>query len=129
MKRTLLPIALLLVFSVGCKKCSENPVGPTVDVVVDCLQQDQGKIGSLASDLLPLITGQNPDWATFEQRAKDAGLNIGGCVAAELIQKYLAPPPGNAAPSPENGQAARATMDHIRASFNGARFKTDQGTL
>ena len=122
-------LALALVFATSCKDCGKGPVGPAVHVIVDCLQQDQGKIGSLAAELLPLITGANPDWTTFYAKAKDAGINIGGCVAAELINKYLAPPPGNAAPSPENGQAARATMDKLRADFNGATFKTSQGEL
>jgi hypothetical protein len=122
-------LALLLLFASSCKKCSDTPVGPVVQVIVDCLQQDQSKIGSLASELLPLITGANPDWSTFYAKAKDAGINIGGCVAADLINRYLAPPPGNAAPAPEAGQAARATMDKLRADFGGATFKTAQGTL
>lgn len=129
MKRHVLTIAFVLAFASSCKKCSETPVGPAVHVVIDCLQQDQGKIGSLASELLPLLQGDSPDWATFEQKAEAAGINIGGCVAAELIQRYLAPPPGNAAPAPQNGVDGRATMDRIRAKFNGATFKTDQGEL
>ena len=122
-------VAFVLLFSTSCKKCSDSPVGPAVHVVVDCLAQDQQRIGSLATELLPLITGGSPDWTTFYQKAKDAGINIGGCVAAELINRYLAPPPGNAAPPPEQGQAARATMDKLRADFGGATFKTAQGEL
>ena len=122
-------VALIFVLATSCKDCGKGPVGPAVHVVVDCLQQDQGKLGELAQELLSLITGANPDWATFYTKAHAAGINIGGCVAAELIQKYLAPPPGNAAPSPENGQAARATMDKLRADFGGATFKTAQGEL
>lgn len=122
-----LVLAFVLVVAASCKKCSDNPVGPAVHVVIDCIAQDQGKLGDLAQELLPLIaTG---DWTAFYQKAKDAGVSIGGCVAAELINKYLAPPPGNAAPSPEQGQAARATMDKLRADFGGATFKTSQGQL
>ena len=127
MKRRILSLAFVLVFASSCKKC-DGPVAP-VAAVIDCIQQDQGKLGALAAELLPLITGSSPDWATFYQKAKDAGVSIGGCVAAELINRYLAPPPGNAAPSPENGQAARSTMDKLRADFGGATFKTSQGTL
>ena len=127
MKRHLLAIALVLVFASSCKKC-DGPVVP-VATIIDCLQQDQGKLGSLAAELLPLITGGSPDWATFYQKAKDAGVSIGGCVAADLINRYLAPPPGNAAPSPEAGKLARETMDKLRADFGGASFKTSQGTL
>jgi len=127
-KRHFLSLAFLLVFATGCKKCSDTPVVP-VATIIDCLQQDQGKLGSLAAELLPLITGSSPDWATFYQKAKDAGVSIGGCVAADLINRYLAPPPGNAAPSPEAGQAARTTMERLRTDFGGATFKTSQGTL
>ena len=127
MKRHLLAIALVLVFASSCKRC-DSPVVP-VAAIIDCLQQDQGKLGSLAAELLPLITGGSPDWATFYQKAKDAGVSIGGCVAADLINRYLAPPPGNAAPSPEAGKLARETMDKLRADFGGASFKTSQGTL
>ena len=120
-------LAALAIAFAGCP-CKTDPavVGR---IVIDCLVQDQAKIGSLAAELLPLLQGDSPDWATFEQKAKDAGVNIGGCVAADLINRYLAPPPGNAAPSPENGQAARDAMDRIRATFGGASFKTAQGEL
>jgi hypothetical protein len=127
-KRHLLAIALVLVFASSCKKCSDGPVVP-VAAIIDCLQQDQGKLGSLAAELLPLITGSSPDWATFYAKAKAAGVSIGGCVAAELINKYLAPPPGNAAPSPEAGKVARDTMEKLRTDFGGAKFKTAQGQL
>jgi hypothetical protein len=122
-------LALALVFASSCKDCGKGPIGPAVNVVIDCLMQDQGKIGSLSAELLPLISGASPDWATFQSKAEAAGISIGGCVAAALIQKYLAPPPGNAAPSPEAGQAARATMESLRKKFNGATFTTDQGVL
>jgi hypothetical protein len=127
-KRHILSLALVLVFASSCKKCSDGPVVP-VATIIDCLQQDQGKLGSLAAELLPLITGSSPDWATFYQKAKDAGVSIGGCVAADLINRYLAPPPGNAAPSPEAGKVARDTMEKLRTDFGGAKFKTAQGQL
>jgi hypothetical protein len=127
-KRHVLSLAFVLLFASSCKKCSDGPVIPVV-AIIDCLAQDQAKIGSLAAELLPLITGANPDWAQFYQKAKDAGVSIGGCVAAELINRYLAPPPGNAAPSPEAGRLARDTMEKLRTDFGGAKFKTAQGQL
>jgi hypothetical protein len=123
-KRIALFVALSIAFS-GCP-CKPDPV-VVGKIVVDCLVQDKAKMEALAAELLPLIaTG---DWTTFYQKAKDAGVSIGGCVAAELINRYLAPPPGNAAPTPQQGQAARATMDKLRADFNNATFKTSQGEL
>lgn len=123
--RFLLALVLALASTVACKPY----VGPVAHVIIDCLGQDQGKLEGLAAELAPLLQGEKPDWAAFESKSIAAGVNIGGCVAAELLQKYLAPPPGNAAPTPENGQAARETQERIRAKFNGANFKTKQGTL
>jgi len=129
--RLLARLGIVLLFSFATTSCNgcKPYVGPVAHVIVDCLAQDQSKLEALAAELLPLLAGQKPDWATFKEKSISAGVNIGGCVAADLIQKYLAPPPGNAAPSPENGQAARAAQDEIRAKFNGASFKTKNGTL
>lgn len=104
-------------------------VRPATHVVIDCFAQDQAKLETFAAELLPLFEGEQPNWATFQERAVDAGVNIGGCVAATLIQKYLAPAPGNAAPSPENSQAAHEAFEAVRKKFNGAQFKTEHGTL
>lgn len=127
MKRITIPlfVALSIAFAgCPCKKTDPVVVGK---IVVDCLVQNRADMDALKAELLPLIT--SGDWTAFYAKAKAAGVNIGGCVAAELINRYLAPPPGNAAPTPEQGQAARATMDKLRADFNGATFKTDQGEL
>lgn len=126
MKRLTIPllVALSIAFA-GCP-CKKDPV-VVAHVVIDCLAQNQADMAALAATLLPLIA--SGDWTQFYERAKQAGVDIGGCVAADLINKYLAPPPGNAAPTPEQGQAARATMDKLRADFGGATFKTAQGEL
>ena len=121
-------IRIALVLGLSGASCKPY-VGPVTHVVIDCLAQDQSKLESLALELLPFLAGESPNWAAFKEKAIGAGVNIGGCVAADLLQKYLAPPPGNAAPSPENGLAARATMEEIRGSFNGSAFKTKAGTL
>ena len=47
----------------------------------------------------------------------------------DLRTVRAAPPPGNAAPPAEAGQAAKAAMDRVRANFKGATFKTSQGEL
>jgi hypothetical protein len=120
-------LALVLVFAASCKDCGKGPVGPIAHIVIDCIAQDRAKLDALGAELQPLIAAG--DWTTFEAKANGGGAEIGGCIAAELINKYLAPPPGNAAPSPENGQNAKAAMDRVRANFKGATFKTSQGEL
>ncbi len=120
-------IALSIAFA-GCP-CKAPPVGPAIGAVIDCLSQDKTRIDAVTAELQPLLALESPNWEMFEAKAKAAGINIGGCVAAELINRYLAPAPGNAAPAPEAGEAARATMERLRASFGGATFKTAQGTL
>ena len=125
MKRAYLALFALSIAFAGCP-CKASPV-EVAHVVVDCIAQNRSDMDALAAQLLPLIaTG---DWAGFYAKAKDAGVSIGGCVAAELVQKYLAPPPGRAAPSPEAGKLARDTMEKLRRDFNGATFKTSQGEL
>lgn len=125
MKRVMLLIALSIAFP-GCACKKPDPV-VAGRVIIDCLAQNEGDLASLRAELLPLImTG---DWTAFEQKAKAAGIDIGGCVAAELINRYLAPAPGNAAPPPEQGIAARETMERLRAGWNGATFKTSHGEL
>lgn len=126
MKARVVALALLLAFASSCKDCGKGPVNP-VHVVIDCLAQDQAKLAELSAALLPLIAAG--DWTLFYQKAKEAGVSIGGCVAADLINKYLAPPPGNAAPSPEAGKLARDTINKLRIDFGGATFKTAAGEL
>lgn len=118
----LLALSLALV---GCP-CKTDPA-PIAKIVIDCIAQDRAKLDALGAELQPLIVAGN--WPAFEAKANGGGAEIGGCIAAELINRYLAPPPGNAAPSPEAGQSAKASMERIRATFKGATFKTDQGVL
>ena len=126
MNRIVTPLLLALTIAFAGCPCKPDPV-VAGKIIVDCLVQNRADMDKLAAELLPLIT--SGDWTAFYEKAKSAGVNIGGCVAAELINRYLAPPPGNAAPTPEQGQAARATMEQLRKDFNGATFKTAQGEL
>lgn len=120
----LLLVALTIAFA-GCP-CKKE-VEPVTKIVIDCIVQDRAKMDALGAELQPLIVAG--DWTTFEAKANGGGVEIGGCIAAELINRYLAPPPGNAAPPAAQGQSARTAMDHVRAKFNGATFKTTQGVL
>ena len=121
----LLIIALSIAFA-GCP-CKKEPIVPIAKIIVDCIAQDRAKLDALGAELQPLLVAN--DWPAFEAKANGGGLEIGGCIAAELINRYLAPPPGNAAPPATQGQAARATMERLRTGWKGATFKTSQGTL
>lgn len=124
MTRGVLLLAISIAFA-GCP-CKKEPV-VIAKIVVDCIAQDRAKLDALGAELQPLIAAG--DWTTFESKANGGGLEIGGCIAAELINRYLAPPPGNAAPPAAQGQAARASMERLRTGWKGATFKTSQGEL
>ena len=99
MKRGMLLVALSVAFA-GCP-CKKE-VEPVAKIVIDCIAQDRAKIDALGAELQPLIVAG--DWTTFEAKANGGGVEIGGCIAAELINRYLAPPPGNAAPPPRRAR-------------------------
>ncbi len=103
-------------------------------IVVDCTVQDAGRIAVLIATLrtappagCEATTGI--DWSCVEQKAIAEGQEIGGCAISELVQQYLPPPAGTAAPTVERGQAARAALEQVRAQFGGVTWRTTAGVL
>lgn len=125
--------ALLLIMLLGAAgagaltACSQtSPLHP----VVDCTVADQAQVQALIAELSPLLIGQSPDWTKIEKDAIAAGETIGGCALASVIQAYLAPKAGLAAPDPLTGQLAHAVLEDFRARFaGGATFRTRVGDL
>lgn len=107
--------------------CNPNGPGPVVaNGVIDCTGQNAGSIASLFADLKAKISGGS-SWAAIEADAKTAGMAIGGCALALLVQDYLG---GKGAPANGDGHAARGALEDFRASVaGGASFKTAAGNL
>lgn len=125
MKKLLLSLLIVFVLNVSCGHYARS----TAPLLIDCLTQDQTKLDALATEISPLINGDMPNWRLFQKRSIAAGVYVGGCTAAKLIQKYLAPSPGNSAPPPDKGWAAHNSFEEVRAEFNKAQFKTELGIL
>ncbi len=98
-------------------------------VVIDCLKQDQTSLIGLVGSLWAAFASSG-SWTDVEAQAIAAGKDLGGCALAEVVQHYLAPPRGRAAPPADKGQAARAALEDFRtAHAGGATFKTSAGML
>jgi len=111
----------------GC--VASPPVVAAGEIVIDCVSGDGAKIGDLVAKLWAAIASGG-SWTAVEQQAVASGQAIGGCALAEVVQRYLAPPPGRAAPDPESGRQARATLEHFRVVYaRSATFHTPAGNL
>jgi len=119
----LLAIALLH----AAPACGPNQPGPVIGTtVIDCTGQNASAVATLFADFKAKLTGGG-SWALIEADAKSAGVAIGGCALALLVQDYL----GNrGAPPRAEGNAARAALEDFRAKVaGGATFKTAAGNL
>lgn len=125
--------ALTLAALAGATGC--GPVRHAGDAVIDCLSADRAKIDATLADLGTKTRADGSrDWGAIEADALAAGVVIGGCALAELVQSLL--PAAPAAPAAEHAAAssddaaARQTFEHFRSTQAGnATFKTRLGTL
>ena len=104
--------------------------------VVDCLVADRAKIDATIVDLGGKTKPDGThDWAAIEADAISAGVVIGGCALAELVESYLTPSQSIGAPNepvkpPSDSAEARHTLEEFRTTRAGnATFKTRLGTL
>jgi len=124
-------VVLLLAFGFGSQmSCAAGPViasaGP---IAIDCIAQDQGKLVELVGSLWSAFTSGG-SWKDVETIAIANGKELGGCAIAAVVQHYLAPPKGRAAPSIESGRQARAALEDFRVTYaGGATFHTRDGDL
>jgi len=125
-------VALTGVLMIGLSlqpACTTPAVVTGGAVVIDCLQQDQAKLVEIVGSLWAVFSGGG-SWTDVEAQAIAAGKSLGGCALVEVVQKYLAPPRGRAAPPADQGQAARAALEDFRTKqAGGATFKTAAGML
>jgi hypothetical protein len=129
--RTLAPVLAVLVLAFSAPAC--GPAAPIIatggQIVVDCVSQNRDQIEALVGAFWNAITN-GASWSTVEQQAIANGETLGGCAFAEVVQKFLAPPPGRAAPPAAEGQAARRALEDFRTKHaRGATFHTPAGNL
>lgn len=117
--------ASLLAGSLVMQACA--PVKHAGEVVVDCTTADAAQTAALVDELKPLLAGQSPDWQAIEGKAIAAGVHIGGCVLANLVQDLLSSV--RALPVNQTWEA-RGALEDFRAKYaNGATFHTARGDL
>lgn len=109
--------------------CASGPAVTGGAIVIDCLKEDQAELVALVGSLWSVFASGG-SWNDVKDSAIGAGKTLGGCALAEVVQKYLAPPRGRAAPAPEQGRAARRALEEFRdEQAGGATFKTQAGHL
>jgi hypothetical protein len=106
-----------------------GPVKSAGAAVLDCAKLDVDKIAAIAEAAAGevaayLVAGKKPDWDKIIGDAEHEGLAIGLCAVAPIVNKYLAPPPGRAAPAPEDGIAARTALERMRAQAGVTTIRT-----
>lgn len=119
---------LLITTLLACSSCKDlPPPEAAAAAIVDCVRVDQGQVNAVLREMMPLVYGASPNWKAVEERAIAAGVTIGGCALAELVQLYLG---GRKAPQQADGWAAHDTLEHFRKSIaGGATFRTERGDL
>lgn len=115
---------------VGCSSCKrfEDAAGTAPgSAIIDCTLENKGQLDSASKELRDLLFGQTPNWSAIGAKAKEFGINVGGCVLAELVQNYLS---GRKAIPVEESHAASDTLERFRATYaGGATFHTASGDL
>lgn len=144
--RASLLVMLLLAIGAGGLTLSAASCGAAQHggaAVINCIGEDIGTTPALdvatvlaiANLLATTKTQCTPaggalDWACVEAAAINHGKVIGGCAISELVQEYLTPAAGRAAPPAESGRAARAALERFRVEHaGGATFHTAAGNL
>lgn len=110
-------VAMLAVLVMGTSQVAcpnPGPVGPAINVAVDCLGSNRGAIDNLLNEFRPLIVGGSVRWADVYQRGKQAGREIGTCFVLELAQLYLS---GTRAPA--DAREAYDTAERFRVEVAG----------
>ena len=111
--------------TVTCTGCPSVIESRPVTAIVDCTKANRDKITALEVEMVAALSGAG--WSGVKQRAIDAGLEIGGCALAEVIQSYLAQ--GKALAPTDTWQARNAFEEYRKNYAGGATFRTAEGDL
>jgi hypothetical protein len=128
--RGMLAFLALAGLLIACTQCTAVQHGGTA--LVNCIGEDIGTtpgadvatlvaIGELVTSTKAKCTppGEPISWLCVEGEAIAHGKQIGGCTIVKLVDEFLAPAPGRAAPPPEQGLAARGALEDFRAKVAG----------
>ncbi len=116
MKKTIVAL-----FAITTLTACPNGPGPVIGkAVVDCLGENRPQIDALLGEFKPLLLGGGFNWDNAYQRGKQAGLDVGGCFIAELVNYYF----GKGFRSAPDAETANETLAKIRNDNGGASFRT-----
>lgn len=85
---SLLLCVMLVATLPGCGGSVKTDAKEVVTDVVDCTKGDLAALEGLVPSILPLLTGDKPDWKTIEAQLETAGARVASCVLANLIQRH-----------------------------------------
>jgi hypothetical protein len=131
-------LAIVALLAIGIGTISVMPAcGPVKDAgaaTLDCTKLDAGKIATLAGHLAEeianyVVLAKPIDWHALRIEAQDAGIDIGLCAFGPIVNNYLAPAQGRAAPDSASAQSARAEFEALRAAAGGPTVHTKDGNL
>ena len=114
-KSTMIAIVLCL------QSCGQHFNKKSVQsAVVDCAKQDTVKLQEVTAELAPLVFGFTPDWKEIKSKTQKAGVAIGGCVLAKLVNDYLARPRAL-----EKSEGAYETLESFRSQNGNVSWLID----
>lgn len=110
---------------VACSSCREIKDSHPVEALVDCTKASRDKIEALGIEMIAALGGGG--WQAVKEQAVNAGIEVGGCALAELVQSVLS---GRKALAPDESWTARRAFDDYRRTVAGnATFRTAGGDL
>lgn len=138
-KAAILPFALLPFLFFGQSGCLCGQAAHAQDLecvvknqAVDCTVDAAGGLTPTAvADLMILISGQQPDWGAFAQKAEAMGFKDAGCLLAALVNDFTQP---SASPHAINakvmvGQGLREAFESWKVKHKATAIKFCYGAV
>lgn len=120
---TMVLLATALAASPGCSSWTPH-VDAAKDDAIDCTKGELAQLEALAPMLLPLLTGDKPDWNMVSVQLQQAGARIGGCVFAHLLDRYMSTP---RMATPLGVSDAHQAFATFKVKVSAQSYKTSQG--
>lgn len=108
----------------GCD-WTKHEVKHAGDVTLDCTKGELANLENLAPTLLPLLVGEKPDWKVISAQLEQAGVNVGTCVLASLIDRYTS---NLKLATPEGTTEANQVFNDLKSKYHLTAVKTSVGT-